>query len=186
MWQVTKSKTCCQNGVASALRHAMSLNGGQISRPGSQKCGIGCKRIRSVHTMKTLMVAPGLTTSNEKATRRGIATNGARTKGPGSGVTGCFGWDCTRGFASFTSPVKGASWSLCPLLLVASLLLVARPGAPSSVLAPSSDALPLLIGATYEMYIPRDGMTHSGQVLVPFSKRREREAEEAIRQDCVW
>ena len=29
----------------------------------------------------------------------------------------------------------------CPLLLVASLLLVLRPGAPSSVLAPSSDAL---------------------------------------------
>ena len=28
-----------------------------------------------------------------------------------------------------------------PLLLVASLLLVVRPGAPSSILAPSSDAL---------------------------------------------
>ena len=29
----------------------------------------------------------------------------------------------------------------CPLLLVASLLLIVRPGAPSSVLAPSSDDL---------------------------------------------
>ena len=29
----------------------------------------------------------------------------------------------------------------CPVLLVASLFLVVRPGAPSSVLAPSSDAL---------------------------------------------
>ena len=32
-------------------------------------------------------------------------------------------------------------WGRCEFLLVASLFLVARPGAPSSVLAPSSDAL---------------------------------------------
>ena len=40
-----------------------------------------------------------------------------------------------------SSVLAPSSDALCPLLLVASLLLVAMPFAPSSVLAPSSDAL---------------------------------------------
>ena len=53
-----------------------------------------------------------------------------------------------------------------PGFLVASLLLAVRPGAPSSVLAPSNDALP----SSFLLLVVRPG--GPSRVLAPSSKAR--------------